>query len=102
MRRITYNANGESKLSTNIVASICGLEVRQESNEIWDSTVLKVPNDSIFTLSSKLISVRYTLELCLTIPMWSNLEIEFPITIGTVPAPEKSMETKPSAPELMV
>ncbi|XP_067417228.1 arrestin domain-containing protein 2 isoform X1 [Emydura macquarii macquarii] len=81
----TFIARGTKKQKKSVVASITGDSIAAGKREVWHGRALKIPPVGPSILQCRIIRVEYALKVCVAIPGTSNLLLELPLVIGTVP-----------------
>uniref|UniRef100_A0A672MAL2 Arrestin domain containing 4 n=1 Tax=Sinocyclocheilus grahami TaxID=75366 RepID=A0A672MAL2_SINGR len=79
----TYTAKGKTKRIKQVVASARGNIVPSDTSSRWNGKALKIPPISPSILNSDILRVEYLLAVIVQIPGTKNLEVQFPVVIGT-------------------
>ncbi|XP_076033491.1 arrestin domain-containing protein 3-like isoform X2 [Oratosquilla oratoria] len=87
IQKVTCYANGEKRSRRMIVASVQHPSIPEGESDIWSSVLLKIPPLPPSELPGcQNISIKYIFEFSMDPGgMAMDLEIEFPIIIGTIP-----------------
>jgi len=80
---------GSRKNYTHTVATIKSGKIAEESNLSWASQPFAIPPLIPTLTSNKFIEVKYSVHICVEIPMAIDIDFNFPITIGTIPCIDK-------------
>ncbi|KAE8631640.1 hypothetical protein XENTR_v10001262 [Xenopus tropicalis] len=80
-----FVARGTMKQKKSVVATLAGDAVPAGKRETWHGRALKIPPLGPSILQCRIIRVEYTLKVCVEIPGSSNLVLELPLVIGTIP-----------------
>ncbi|XP_028301452.1 arrestin domain-containing protein 2 isoform X2 [Gouania willdenowi] len=81
----TFIARGAMKQKHSIVATLCGDNVSAKCRETWHGRAIKIPPVGPSILQCRIIKVEYMLKVCVDVPGTSNLCLELPLVIGTIP-----------------
>ncbi|XP_043120164.1 arrestin domain-containing protein 4-like [Puntigrus tetrazona] len=79
----TYTAKGKTKSFKQVVASARGNAVPSDTSSRWNGNALNIPPVSSSILNSDILRVEYLLAVIVQIPSSKNLEVQFPVVIGT-------------------
>lgn len=81
----TFMARGARKQKRTVVASVDGEPVGPGRRALWPGRALRIPPVGPSILHCCVLSVDYSLKVCVDIPGSSKLLLELPLVIGTVP-----------------
>ncbi|XP_012980724.2 arrestin domain-containing protein 2 [Mesocricetus auratus] len=81
----TFMARGACKQKQTVVASVDGEPVGPGRRALWPGRALRIPPVGPSILRCRVLSVGYSLKVCVDIPGSSKLLLELPLVIGTVP-----------------
>ncbi|KAH0508403.1 Arrestin domain-containing protein 2 [Microtus ochrogaster] len=81
----TFMARGARKQKHTVVASVDGEPVGPGRRVLWPGRALRIPPVGPSILHCCVLSVDYSLKVCVDIPGSSKLLLELPLVIGTVP-----------------
>ncbi|CAH6779752.1 arrestin domain-containing protein 2 [Phodopus roborovskii] len=81
----TFMARGACKQKRTVVASVDGEPVGPGRRALWPGRMLRIPAVGPSILHCRVLSVDYSLKVCVDIPGSSKLLLELPLVIGTVP-----------------
>lgn len=81
----TFMARGARKQKCAVVASVDGEPVGPGRRALWPGRALRIPPVGPSILHCRVLSVDYSLKVCVDIPGSSKLLLELPLVIGTVP-----------------
>ncbi|CAM9107184.1 unnamed protein product [Lampetra fluviatilis] len=84
-QRQVFLAGGRTRSHVRAVAEVRGESVPSGRTDSWDGRLLKVPRLPPSVLSCALIRVEYCLQVYVDIPGSSNLQLELPLVLGTIP-----------------
>ncbi|XP_071952910.1 arrestin domain-containing protein 3-like [Antedon mediterranea] len=84
-QRTMFYADGKSRSVRSAVACIQGKAIRGRSSDSWSNKLLKIPAITPTLTNCSIIKLEYFLSICLDITGATNLYINLPIVIGTVP-----------------
>ncbi|XP_008822793.1 arrestin domain-containing protein 2 isoform X2 [Nannospalax galili] len=85
MQTQTFMARGARKQKRMAVASMAGEPVAPGCRALWPGRALRIPPVGPSILHCRVLSVDYSLKVCVDIPGSSKLLLELPLVIGTVP-----------------
>ncbi|NP_001085332.1 arrestin domain containing 2 L homeolog [Xenopus laevis] len=80
-----FIARGTMKQKKSVVATLAGDAVPAGKRETWHGRALKIPPLGPSILQCRIIRVEYALKVYVEIPGSSNLVLELPLVIGTIP-----------------
>nr|XP_042118720.1 arrestin domain-containing protein 2 [Peromyscus maniculatus bairdii] len=78
-------ARGARKQKRAVVATVDGAPVGPGHRALWPGRELRIPPVGPSILQCRVLSVDYSLKVCVDIPGSSKLLLELPLVIGTVP-----------------
>ncbi|XP_052608538.1 arrestin domain-containing protein 2 [Peromyscus californicus insignis] len=81
----TFMARGACKQKRAVVASVDGEPVGPGHRALWPGRELRIPPVGPSILHCRVLTVDYSLKVCVDIPGSSKLLLELPLVIGTVP-----------------
>ncbi|XP_076409241.1 arrestin domain-containing protein 2 [Peromyscus maniculatus bairdii] len=81
----TFMARGARKQKRAVVATVDGAPVGPGHRALWPGRELRIPPVGPSILQCRVLSVDYSLKVCVDIPGSSKLLLELPLVIGTVP-----------------
>merc|ERR1712226_1133194 len=85
VQTITYRASNKSKTVSKEVARVEGPMIPQHQDASWNNQPLGIPAIPPSIINSSVITINYTLKLCVAVPWGINPEVNMPVTMGTVP-----------------
>ncbi|XP_067885777.1 arrestin domain-containing protein 3-like isoform X1 [Heterodontus francisci] len=81
----TFHAGGKRKVTGELITKLQGEPVLAGKTETWSGMQLKIPQVSPTLMNCTIIQVEYSLRVYTEIPGATNLTVDFPIVIGTIP-----------------
>uniref|UniRef100_UPI00398EA742 arrestin domain-containing protein 3-like n=1 Tax=Pristiophorus japonicus TaxID=55135 RepID=UPI00398EA742 len=80
-----FHAVSKTRTTSELVTKCQGEPVLAGKTESWNGMALKIPHLSPTLMNCSIIQMEYTLKVYVDIPGTSNLNVNLPIIIGTIP-----------------